>query len=199
MIVIPTLSSVGEDIIPPPFTKIALRFARAVGGLAAARSRLRSDNTPCCHSLRSRRYATPAPTGLYGVCCFWCRGDSQCFQRKLADCQAIARGRPMVAPTDLSVVLHLIPVGEGSPLPTNLCKSGRRNASPTDRTSKFTTNLVGTDVLDGPKRADMESAPTDLIVVLIFFCRKGLAPHALPNAMIPKAFPCEGRGTACGG
>ena len=35
----------------------------------------------------------------------------------------------------------------------------------------------------------MESAPTDLMVVLKFFCRKGLAPLALPNAMIPKAFP----------
>ena len=31
-----------------------------VEGLAAARSRSRSDNTPCCHSLRSRRYATPS-------------------------------------------------------------------------------------------------------------------------------------------
>ena len=49
------------------------------------------------------------------------------------------------------------------------------------------------------KRADMESAPTGLMVVLKFVCRKGLAPHALPNAILPKAFPCEGRGTACGG
>ena len=65
------------------------------------------------------------------------------------------------APTDLSVLLNLMPVGEGSPLPTNLYKNGRRNASPTYKTSKFTTNLVGTDVLGGPKRADMESAPTD--------------------------------------
>ena len=55
---------VGEDIILPPFIKIALRFARTVEGLAAARSRSRSDNTPCCHSLRSRRYATPVPTEL---------------------------------------------------------------------------------------------------------------------------------------
>ena len=37
--------------------------------------------------------------------------------------------------------------------------------------------------------ADMESAPTGLNVVLIFVCRKGLASHALPDAMIPKAFP----------
>ena len=30
--------------------------------LAAARSRSRSDTTPWCHSLRSRRFATPVPT-----------------------------------------------------------------------------------------------------------------------------------------
>ena len=35
-------------------------------------------------------------------------------------------------------------------------------------------------------------APTGLIVVLKFVCRGELAPHALPNAMSPKAFPCEG-------
>ena len=35
---------------------------RDAEGLAAARSRSRSDNTPCCHSLRSRRYATSSPT-----------------------------------------------------------------------------------------------------------------------------------------
>ena len=34
-------------------------------------------------------------------------------------------------------------------------------SAPTDKTLKFTTNLVGTGVPDGPKRADMESAPTD--------------------------------------
>ena len=58
----------------PSFIKISLRFARAVGGLAAARSRSRSDNTPCCHSLRSRRYATPAPTRFVGFLIFVCRG-----------------------------------------------------------------------------------------------------------------------------
>ena len=96
---------VGATSGRPPYIKVSLRITRAVRGLAAARSRSRSDNTPCCHSLRSRRYATPAPTGLYGVCCFWCRGDSQCFRRKLAACQAIARGRPMVAHTGLVVSL----------------------------------------------------------------------------------------------
>ena len=35
---------------------------RAVEGLAAARSRSRSDSPPDCHSLRSRRFATSAPT-----------------------------------------------------------------------------------------------------------------------------------------
>ena len=54
-------------------------------------------------------------------------------------------------------------------------------------------------MLPKSKGADMESAPTDLMVVLKFVCRGELAPHALPNAMSPKAFPCEGRGTACGG
>ena len=102
-------------------------------------------------------------------------GDSQCFRRELAACQAIA-------PTDLSVLLNLMPVVEGSPLPTNLCKNGRRNASPTDKTSKFTTNLVGTGVPDGPKRADMESAPTDLNVVLKFVCRGGYYPPALMSS-----------------
>ena len=67
------LTPVGEDIILPPFIKVSLRITRAVGGLAAARSRSRSDNTPCCHSLRSRRYATPAPTGLIVALIFVCR------------------------------------------------------------------------------------------------------------------------------
>ena len=48
--------------------------------------------------------------------------------------------------------LNVMPVGEGSPLPTNLCKNGRRNASPTDQISKSAPNLVGTGVLDGPKK-----------------------------------------------
>ena len=37
-------------------------YKRDAEGLASARSRSRSDNTPCCHSLRSRRYATSSPT-----------------------------------------------------------------------------------------------------------------------------------------
>ena len=82
-----------------------------------------------------------------------------------------------------------MPVGEGSPLPTNLCKNGRRNASPTDKTSKFTTNLVGTGVLDGPNRADMESAPTGLVVF------PKLMPVGediiLPCMTIPPSFSCE--------
>ena len=41
---------------------MSLRFARDAEGLAAARSRSRSDNTLCCHSLRSRHYATSSPT-----------------------------------------------------------------------------------------------------------------------------------------
>ena len=43
---------------------MSLFLSWTVEGLAAARSRSRSDNTPCCHSLRSRRYATPVPTGF---------------------------------------------------------------------------------------------------------------------------------------
>ena len=35
--------------------------------LAAARSRSRSDTTPWCHSLRSRRFATPSPLPFYVV------------------------------------------------------------------------------------------------------------------------------------
>ena len=70
-----SLLIVGDDVLGVPFIKISLRFARAVGGLAAARSRSRSDNTPCYHSLRSRRYATPAPTGLCAFDIFDCRGD----------------------------------------------------------------------------------------------------------------------------
>ena len=42
-------------------------------------------------------------------------------------------------------------------------------------------------------------APTGLIVTFIFACRGGYYPPALSNAILPKAFPCEGRGTACGG
>ena len=55
-----------------PTNKKALLLGEAFGkilpnkrdaeGLAAARSRSRSDNTLCCHSLRSRRYATSSPT-----------------------------------------------------------------------------------------------------------------------------------------
>ena len=41
----------------------------------------------------------------------------------------------------------------------------------------------------GPPRT---STPTDLIVFLKFVCRGGYYPPALPNAMSPKAFPCEG-------
>ena len=66
--------------------------------------------------------------------------------------------------------------------------------------------LVGTGVLDCPRTACQEvargrskNAPTDLIVVLIFVCKRGFSPPALFNAMSQKAFPCEGRGTACGG
>ena len=38
-------------------------------------------------------------------------------------------------------------------------------------------------------RGRSKNAPTGLIVALIFVCRRGLSPHALPNAMSPKAFP----------
>ena len=67
--------------------------------------------------------------------------------------------------------LNIIPIEERFPIPTNLRKNGRRNASPTDKTSKFTTHLVGTGVPDGPKRADMESAPTDKHKNSHLFCR----------------------------
>ena len=57
--------------------------------------------------------------------------------------------------------------------------NGRIISSPTDKISKFSPNSVGTGVPDGPKRADMESAPTDLNVVLKFVCRGGYYPPAV--------------------
>ena len=48
----------------------------------------------------------------------------------------------------------------------------------------------------GPSRTPV---PTGLIVTFIFACRGGYYPPALFNAMSQKAFPCQGRGTACGG
>ena len=43
----------------------------------------------------------------------------------------------------------------------------------------FDVVIVGTGVLDGPKRADMESAPTDLMVVLKVVCRGRYYPPAV--------------------
>ena len=39
-------------------SRLLIHRCRGPPCLAAARSRSRSDNTPCCHSLRSRRFAT---------------------------------------------------------------------------------------------------------------------------------------------
>ena len=44
--------------------------------------------------------------------------------------------------------------------------------------------IVGTGVPDGPKRADMESAPTDLNVVLKFVCRGGYYPPVYDNPSV---------------
>ena len=44
--------------------------------------------------------------------------------------------------------------------------------------------IVGTGVPDGPKRADMESAPTDLMVVLKIVCRGGYYPPAIYKNII---------------
>ena len=120
---------------------------------------------------------------LFGVALLDCRGRRPrrpVYKNIIAICTG-SRGR---LPLQVWWFLNIIPVGEGYPLPTNLCKSGRRNASPTDKTSKFTTNLVGTGVPDGPKRADMESAPTDLNVVLKFVCRGGYYPPVYDNPSV---------------
>ena len=125
----------------------------------------------------------PTPTGLCAFDIFGCRGGyyPPVIYKNIISIYTGSRGR---LPLQVWWFLNIIPVGEGSPLPTNLCKNGRRNASPTDKTSKFTTNLVGTDVLGGPKRADMESAPTDLMVVLKFVCMGGYYPPAIYKNII---------------
>ena len=47
---------------------------RDVEVLASTRSRSRSDSPPDCHSLRSRRFATPSPTTNFKI---FRRGDSR--------------------------------------------------------------------------------------------------------------------------
>ena len=51
--------------------------------------------------------------------------------------------------------------------------------------------IVGTGVPDGPKRADMESAPTDLNVVLKFVCRGGYYPPVYDNPSVIFSRKCH--------
>ena len=151
---------VGEDIILPPFIKIALRFTRAVGGLAAARSRSRSRNALRCFSLRSRRYATPALTGLCDICYFGCRGDhwSSVIYKNIILFKKDRRGRRSLQICTIFVILIV----------------GRWLAA-----AVYKVHCV----LCGTPRT---SSPTGSILTLIFACRGGYYPPAYSFLKISK-------------
>ena len=101
---------VGAIHVSPVFLQTMCVCLRDVVVLVATRSRSRSDSPPDCHSLRSRRFATPSPTAKFNI---YRRGDSRIARflfnvyRKTKSLYVIlSAGRRVRPPTEVEVFVR---------------------------------------------------------------------------------------------